>query len=70
MCLAPPWPFNKMVPFMAPFVLVDFNNGIKFHNYTYWLINDTQNHHLLRWVNNHHIDNENVVLSGHVEISL
>jgi hypothetical protein len=55
---------------MAPFVLVDFYNGVKFHNYTYWLTNDTWNHHLLRRVNNHHIDNKNVVLSGHVEINL
>jgi hypothetical protein len=26
---------NKMVPLMKPFILVDFNNGIEFHNYTY-----------------------------------
>jgi hypothetical protein len=25
---------NKVVPLVKPSILVDFNNGIKFHNYT------------------------------------
>ncbi len=33
--------WNKMVPFMRPFIFVDLNNGVKFCNYTYWLTNDT-----------------------------
>jgi hypothetical protein len=27
---------NKMVPFMKPFILADFNNVIKFYNCTCW----------------------------------
>jgi hypothetical protein len=33
------------------------------------LTNNTPNHHLPRWINNHHIDNENLVLLDHVENS-
>ncbi len=33
--------WNKMVPFMKPFILVDLSNGTKFRNCTYWLTNDT-----------------------------
>jgi hypothetical protein len=58
---------NKMVLFMKCFIFVDLNNGVKFRNYTCWSINDTQSHCLLHRVNNHHINNENLVLSGHVE---
>ncbi len=59
---------NKMVPLMKPSILADLNNGTKFHNCTCWSTNDTQNHRLLHRVNNHHINNENMVLSSHVEI--
>jgi hypothetical protein len=34
------------------------------------MINNTQSHCLLYYVSNHNIDNENLVLSGHEEISL
>jgi len=61
---------NKMVPFMKPFILTNLNNGAKFHNYTCWSINDTWSHHLLLQVNNHHINNKDLVLSGHVKINL
>jgi len=61
--------WNKVVPFMKPFILADFYNGAKFCSYTYWLTNDTQSHCLLCQVNNHHIGNENMVLLGHVEIN-
>jgi len=54
---------------MMPFILVDFNNGIEFYNYTCWLTNDIQNHCLPHWVSNHHIGNKDLVLSSHVEIS-
>ncbi len=37
---------NEMMPLMKPFILVDFNNGVKFHNYTYWSTNDIHSHHL------------------------
>jgi hypothetical protein len=57
---------NKVMPFMKPSILMNFNNGVKFHNCTCWLTNDTQNHHFLGQVSNHHIDNEDLVLSGHV----
>jgi len=33
--------WNKVLPFMKPSILVDHNNGVKFFNYTCWLINDT-----------------------------
>ncbi len=35
---------NKVVSFMKPFIFVDFNNGAKFCNYTYWLTNDIRSH--------------------------
>jgi hypothetical protein len=60
---------NKVVPLMKPSIFVDFNNGVKFHNYTYWSINDIWNHCLSRQVSNHHISNENLNLSGDVEIN-
>ncbi len=60
--------WNKVVPFLKPSILTNFNNGIKFNNYTYWSTNDTRSHSLLHWVNNHHIGNENLVLLGHVKV--
>jgi hypothetical protein len=59
---------NKVVPLMKPYVLVDRSNGAKFHKCTSWLIYDTRSHHLMCQVNNHHINNKNLVLLGHVEI--
>jgi hypothetical protein len=53
---------------MKPSILADFSNGVKFCNCICWSTNDIQNHRLLRQVNNHHIDNEDLVLSSHVEI--
>ncbi len=38
-----------------------------FHSCTCWLPNNTQNHHLPHQINNHHIDNKNLVLSNHVK---
>ncbi len=61
--------WNKMVPFIKPFIFADFSNGAKFHNCTCWLINDTRSHYFPCWVNNHHINNEDLVLLGHVEIN-
>jgi hypothetical protein len=60
--------WNKMVPFMKPFIHADLRIGTKFYNYT--SNNDTWSHCLLRWVNNHHINNEDLVFLGHVEIGL
>ncbi len=37
---------NKMVPFMKPSIFTNFNNGVKFCNYTRWSINDIQKHYL------------------------
>jgi hypothetical protein len=34
------------------------------------LINDIQSHHLMHQVNNHHINNEDLIFSGHVKIDL
>jgi hypothetical protein len=62
--------WNKVVPFMKPFIFTDLSNDIKFRNYTYWSTNDTQSHRLPHWVSNHHIGNKNLVLLGHVEIGL
>jgi hypothetical protein len=62
--------WNKMVPFMKRFILVDLSNGLKFHSYTCWLTNDTHNHRLLCWVHNYHIDNKNLILTSHVEIHI
>jgi hypothetical protein len=59
---------NKVVPFMKPSILVDLSNGTKIRNYTCWLINDTQNHCLLRQVSNHHINNEDLFLLSYVKI--
>ncbi len=61
--------WNKMVPFMKPFILANLNNDAKFCKCTYWSINDTRSHSLPCQVNNHYINNENLVLSGHVEIN-
>ncbi len=60
---------NKVVPLMKPSILVDFNNGNKFHSCTYWSTTDIRSHHLLCQVNNHHIYNKNLVLLGYVKIS-
>ncbi len=62
--------WDKVVPHMKPFILVYFSNGIKFHNYTYWSINETRNHYLPHWISKHHINNKDLVLSGHVKINL
>jgi hypothetical protein len=59
---------NKVMSFVEPFIFVNFNNGIKFHNYTCWSTNDIQSHHLLCQVNNHHISNKDLVFLGHLEI--
>ncbi len=32
--------WNKVVPFMKPFIFVDLNNGTKFYNCICWLTND------------------------------
>jgi len=53
---------------MKPFILADLNNGTKFHNCNCWSTNDTRSH-LSHWVSNHHIGNEDLVLSGHVKVS-
>ncbi len=50
--------WNKMVPLMKPSILADINNGVKFHNYTYWLTNDTWSPYFLCQVSNHHIGNK------------
>jgi hypothetical protein len=60
---------NKMVPLMKPFIFADRNNDAKFRSYTYWSNNDTWSYHLPCQVNNHHIDNENLILLSHVKIS-
>jgi hypothetical protein len=54
---------------MKPSMFANFNNGIKFHNYTYQLINNIWSHRFLRQVGYHHIGNENLILSDDVEIS-
>jgi len=59
---------NKVVPFMKPSIFVNFSNGIKFHSCISWLTNDIQSHCLSHWVNNHHIDNKDLVFVSHVEI--
>ncbi len=61
---------NKMVPFMKPIILMNLNNGTKFRNCTFWSLNDTRSHYLPCCVNNHHIDNKNLVLTSHVKIDL
>jgi len=62
--------WNKMVPFMKPFILANFSNDVKFHNYTSWSTNDIHNHHLSHQVNNHHIGNKNLVFTSHLKIGL
>jgi hypothetical protein len=62
--------WNKVVPLMKPSILADLTHGTKFRNYTYWSTNDIRSDCLLHWVNNHHIGNEDLVLSGHVKIDL
>jgi hypothetical protein len=61
--------WNKNVPFMKPFILMDLSNGTKFRNYTCWSTNDTHSHRLSCQVSNHHINNKDLVLTNHVEIS-
>ncbi len=61
---------NKMVPFMKPSIFVDFNNGVKFCSCICWLTNDIRNHCFSHWVSNHHINNKDLVLLGHVNIGL
>jgi hypothetical protein len=61
---------NKVVPIMKPSILANFNNDTKFQSRTYWSINDICSHHLPCRVNNHHIDNKNLILMIHVEIGL
>jgi hypothetical protein len=53
---------------MKPSILTNFNNDVKFHNYTLWSINDIGNHLFPCWISNHNIDNKNMVLINHVEI--
>jgi hypothetical protein len=53
---------------MKPFIFADLNDGAKFHNYICWSTNDTWNHYLLCRVSNHHIGNEDLILSSHVKI--
>jgi hypothetical protein len=60
--------WSKVEPLIKSSILANFNNGVKFHSYTYWLINDIQSHRLLHWVSNHHINNKDLVLLGHVKI--
>ncbi len=59
---------SKMVPFMKPSIFANFCNGSKFHICICWSTNDIQSHHLLLQVSNHHINNEDLVLSGNVKI--
>jgi hypothetical protein len=47
------------VPLVNLYILTKLNNGVKFHNYTCWLIND---------VHNYHIDNKDLVLTNRVKI--
>jgi len=61
--------WNKMVALIKPSIFIDFNNGAKFRNYTYWLTNYTWSHCLPHWVYNHHIGNKDLVFLGHVEIN-
>jgi hypothetical protein len=61
---------NKAMPLMKPYILVDLNNGAKFHGYICWSTNDTPNHHLPCQVSNQHIGNKDLVFLGHVKIGL
>ncbi len=56
--------WNKMVSLTKSSILANLNNGIKFHNCTYWSTNNIRNHHLPRWVTNHHSNNEDPILSN------
>jgi hypothetical protein len=60
---------NKMVPFLKPSIFVDLNNGVKFCTCTCLLSNDIRNHCFLYRIRDHHINNENLVVSSHVEIN-
>jgi hypothetical protein len=57
-----------MVPLVKCSIFADFSNGVKFHSYTCWSSSDIRSHCFSCHVNNHHIDNEDLVLSGHVKI--
>jgi hypothetical protein len=60
---------NKVMPFMKPFIFANFSNGAKFRNCTCWSTNDIRSHYFPRWISNHHIGNEDLVLLGHVKIN-
>jgi hypothetical protein len=60
--------WNKMIPLTKSSIFTNRNNGIKFHNCTYWSTKDIRNHHLSCRVTNHHNNNENPIFSSHVEI--
>ncbi len=51
------------------YILTDLSNETKFHNCTYWSTNDIPSHHLPCQVNNHHINNKNLILTSHVKIN-
>jgi hypothetical protein len=52
---------NKVVPLMKPFILVDISNGAKFNSCTCLLTNDIRSHCFPYQVNNHHINNKDLV---------
>ncbi len=56
------------MPLMKPSILMDFNNDAKFHSYTCRSTNDTHNHCVSCWVNNHHIGNKDMVFMSHEKI--
>ncbi len=55
---------------MKPFIHADLRIGTIFRNYTYWSNNDIRSHCLSHQVNNHHIDNEDLVSQPHFEGSV
>jgi hypothetical protein len=59
---------DKMVPLVKTSIIPDFSNGVKFHNCSCWLSNDTHSHHLPCQIHNHHINNKNLVLTNHVRL--
>jgi hypothetical protein len=59
----------KWCPSWSPFILANLSNGVKFGSCTYWSTNDIWSHHFPRRVNNHHIGNEDLILSSLVQIS-
>jgi len=59
---------NKMVPLMKPFILANFNDGVKFHSCARWSTKDSCNHHLSCQVTNHHISNKVLILTSDVKI--